>query len=87
MIINSTDGAVNSGFTGSKQPIIQNLGPANIYIGPYDDAETLFFSGLYLPAGAVYEFPATLVEGASVVYIYADADTGGTSDVRIINVG
>ena len=84
MIISPEDGAVNSGFSGSQQPIIQNLGPGNIWIGPFNDAETLYYTGLYLPIGSVYEFPATLVEGGKSVFIYADtADT----DVRIINVG
>lgn len=76
--------AVDSGFKGSQQPIIQNLGPGDIWIGPYSDAETLYYNGLLLPAGAVYEFPATLVEGATQVFITTEV-TG--TDVRIINVG
>lgn len=72
----------NSGFTGTQQPIIQNLGPGNLYIGTSN--ADLSNNGLYLPAGAVYEFPATLVEGAGTIWLLADvADT----DVRIINVG
>jgi hypothetical protein len=84
MILNSSQGAVDTGFTGSQQPIIQNLGPGIIYIGPMNDAETLYFNGLKLVVNAVYEYPTTLVEGANKVYIYADADN---TDVRIINVG
>lgn len=82
MIINIADGAVDSGFKGSQQPIIQNLGPGNIYIG--SDPTDLLNNGLYLPAGAVYEFPATLVDGSGKVYIYTDTDL---TDVRVINVG
>lgn len=73
---------VDTGYTGSQQPIIQNLGPGNIYIGT--SSANLSTTGLYLPAGAVYEFPATIVEGAGQVWIEADA---GSTDVRIINVG
>ena len=31
MIIYEEDGAVDTGFTGSQQPIIQNLGPGDIH--------------------------------------------------------
>ena len=81
-MILSANTPVNTGYTGSQQPIIQNLGPGNIYIGT--SSANLSTTGLYLPAGAVYEFPATIVEGAGQVWIEADA---GSTDVRIINVG
>jgi len=84
MIISPSDNAVDSGYEGSQQPIIQNLGPGNIYLGPMNDAETLYYTGLKLPVGAVYEYPATLVEGGKKVFLYAD-EIG--TDVRIINVG
>jgi hypothetical protein len=32
MVITEAAGAVNTGFTGSTQPIIQNLGPGSVYI-------------------------------------------------------
>jgi hypothetical protein len=72
----------NSGFSGTQQPIIQNLGPGNLYIGT--SSTNLSTTGLYLPAGAVYEFPATLVEGAGAIWLEADAPD---TDVRVINVG
>lgn len=84
MIINEIDGAVNTGFSGSQQPIIQNLGPGDIHFG--NTTTDLPNVGLYLPAGAVYEFPATLVEGASKVYIQV-CMAGISADVRILNVG
>jgi hypothetical protein len=84
MIINIADGAVDSGFNGSQQPIIQNLGPGIVYIGPWDNAEALTGLGLKLVVNAVYEYPATLVEGANKLYVTTDANS---TDVRIINVG
>jgi hypothetical protein len=84
MIINIASGAVDSGFTGSQQPIIQNLGPGTIYIGPFNSAEALIGIGLKLVPNAVYEYPTTLVEGADKVYIATDTNS---TDVRIINVG
>lgn len=74
--------ATNSGYGNSQQPIIQNLGPGNLYIGT--SSTNLASEGIYLPAGAVYEFPATLVDGPGQVWLQADADN---TDVRIINVG
>ena len=84
MIINETDGAVDTGFSGSQQPVIQNLGPGDIHIGtsPIDLVNT----GLFLPVNAVYEFPATLVEGAGKVFIQV-CTSGISADVRIMNVG
>jgi hypothetical protein len=82
MIINPSDGAVNTNLTGGVQPIIQNLGPGNLYVGrSFNDLAT---QGIWLPAGAVYEFPAELANSGGTVWIQAD---GGTADVRILNVG
>lgn len=84
MIIYEIDGSVDTGFTGSQQPIIQNLGPGDIHFG--NTNTNLLTNGIYLPAGGVYEFPATLVEGAGKVYIQV-CTLGVSSDVRILNVG
>ncbi len=84
MIINELDGPVNSGFTGSQQPIIQNLGPGDIHIGTSDT--DLISNGLFLPVGAVYEFPATLVEGGHALWLQV-CTAGVEADVRILNVG
>jgi hypothetical protein len=72
----------DSGYSGSQQPIIQNLGPGVLYIG--SNGTDLENTGLYLPAGAIYEYPATLVNGAGSVWLLATLDT---VDVRIINIG
>jgi hypothetical protein len=84
MIINEAAGAVDTGFTGSQQPIIQNLGPGAIYLNTTN--QNVLTSGLYIPSGGVYEFPATLVEGGNKVFV--QVGTGQVSaDIRIINVG
>jgi hypothetical protein len=82
MILTTAQGTINTGYSGSQQPIIQNLGPGNLYIGTTNN--DLASNGLFLAAGAVYEFPATLVEGGNAVYLLA---SGGNCDVRILNVG
>jgi len=84
MILTTANVAVDSGFTGTQQPIIQNLGPGIVYIGPWNNATTLTSDGLKLAVNAVYEFPATLVEGPAKVYITTDTNS---TDVRMINVG
>jgi hypothetical protein len=84
MIINENQGAIDTGYDGSNQPIIQNLGPGDINFGSSNG--NLLTNGLLLPAGGVYEYPATLIEGANKLWI--QVIVGGVSaDVRIINVG
>ena len=82
MNITTAQGAYNTGYTATMQPIIQNLGPGTLYIG--QTSSSLTTEGLQLPVGGVYEFPKTLVEGAGEVWIQAST---ATCDVRIINVG
>jgi hypothetical protein len=84
MIIYEETGPVDTGFSGSQQPIIQNLGPGDLHFGT--SPEDLIENGIFLPAGAVYEFPATLSQGAGKVFIQV-CTSGVSSDVRIINVG
>lgn len=69
-------------FNKNSRPIIQNLGPGDLYLGT--GPEALATVGLKLPVNAVYELAATLVEGAGQVCLLADGDD---CDVRIINVG
>lgn len=82
MNLSVEDGAVKLNFSSDSQPIVQNVGPGDLYLGTTGD--DLIATGLFLPPFAVYEFPATLVDGAGAVWIQADGDT---CDVRIINVG
>lgn len=69
-------------FKNADRPIVQNLGPGTLYVGT--SPTSISTVGLKLPINAVYELPATLMEGAGALYLYA---SGGTCDVRIINVG
>jgi len=82
MVITTAQGAVNSGYTGTQQPIIQNLGPGTLYVGT--SSADLTTTGLYLPAGAVYEWPKVVQDGSGAIWMQA---SGGNCDVRIINVG
>ena len=84
MIIYEEQGPVDTGLSGSVQPIIQNLGPGDIHFS--NSNVDIVGTGIYLPAGAVYEFPAILVDGALKLWI--QVCLGGVSaDVRILNVG
>jgi len=69
-------------FTGTMRPVIQNLGPGDLYLGTNNTNLTTV--GIKLPVNAVYEIPAVLSEGASQIWLAA---SGGNCDVRIINVG
>jgi hypothetical protein len=69
-------------FNKDSRPIVQNLGPGTLYLGT--SPSNLPTVGIELPEAAVYELPATLVEGAGRIYLRA---VGGDCDVRIINVG
>jgi hypothetical protein len=82
MVITTAQGAYNTGYTATMQPIVQNLGPGILYVGT--SSTDLTTEGLQLPVGAVYEFPRNLVDGAGQVWIQA---SGANCDVRIINVG
>ena len=82
MILTTAAGIIDTGFSGTNQPIIQNLGPGVLYVGPY--STDLGTKGLRLPVNAVYEYPKTLVEGDAKVYIQA---IGDSCDVRMMNIG
>lgn len=82
MIIIPEDGSVNTGFAGTQMPIIQNLGPGDLYVGV--EPGNLPNTGLYLPAGAVFELPRVVQEGIGAVWVQAVNDQ---CDVRILNVG
>ena len=69
-------------FAGTMRPVIQNLGPGDLYLSTNNTNITT--TGLKLPINAVYEIPAVLNEGAAQVWLAA---SGGNCDVRIINVG
>ena len=82
MILTNEDGTVNTGFGGAQQPLIQNLGPGTLYVS--DSHTDIISKGVVLPAGAVFELPSTMVNGAAQIYVRAYGDT---CDVRMLNVG
>jgi hypothetical protein len=81
MILSNGD-SYKTEYEGDAQPIIQNLGPGVLYIGSTNDS--LATKGLQLPVGAVYEYPARLVDGGGYVWLLASGDN---CDVRLQNVG
>lgn len=82
MEITVAAGVVDSGFTGTTAPVVQNLGPGDLFI--YNKNTNVTTEGIYLPPFAVYEFPQVVVEGPGAIYLQA---LNGTCDVRIMNVG
>lgn len=74
--------AVNvTGVSGRGRPIIQNLGPGDIFFDsePGVTADT----GVMLPVGAAYEFSGTISSETGLSVIATEADT----DVRVIVMG
>ena len=69
-------------FNAASRPVIQNLGPGTLYIGT--SATGITTKGIQVVTDAVYELPATLVEGSGKIFIAASGDS---CDVRILNVG
>lgn len=65
---------------GSETPVIQNLGPGDVYIG---GADVTVANGFKLLPGAVYEYPRDLSQGAGRIHLIASVD----SDVRVLVVG
>lgn len=66
----------------SVTPVLQNLGPGNVY---WDgDPNVSATTGFKLTPNAAYEFARDLNQGAGSVYLVADAVN---TDVRIVSVG
>lgn len=69
-------------YKGHVTPMIQNLGPGNVYFDAAPDVS--ISTGLMMTPGAVYEFPRDLSDGGGFIWLVADQDD---CDVRIIRVG
>ena len=85
--INTSDAAAMAAnnlpaFTGSMRPVIQNLGPGDLFLST--NGTNITTVGIKIPVNAGYEVPAILTEGAGQVWLAA---SGGNCDVRILNVG
>lgn len=74
--------AVSLGLDSSSTPVIQNLGPGNVYIDSTDQVTTS--TGLKLGVGDVYEFLRDLNQAGGEIFLVADA---GNTDVRYVVVG
>jgi hypothetical protein len=69
--------AVELDTTSFRNPVIQNLGPGQLY---FDWVPVTAATGFKLMVGAVYEFPRTMPRGHKV-YLIASAPN---TDVRVI---
>lgn len=69
-------------ITGDRaRPLIQNLGPGNVYVDTDGDVDA--DSGFFLVPNAVYEF-STAGGNNSGIWVVADA---ADTDVRVIGIG
>jgi hypothetical protein len=82
MTLTTAEGAVDTGYAGTNRPVIQNLGPGDLFVG--NVSSTLLTEGIKLVPNAVYEFPENVVEGPGKIFIQANGDT---CDVRLLNIG
>ena len=81
--ITVTTSAVNLPFGDKARPLLQNLGPGDIYFAP-DDAVSVNY-GFKLPPGMGYEFPDNLGYGSGWMQVWVISTS--TSDLRIGSVG
>lgn len=65
---------------GRARPVIQNLGPGDIYIDTDGDVDA--DSGLKLVPNAVYEFPTS--GSLSEIWVVATAEN---TDIRVVGMG
>jgi hypothetical protein len=69
-------------YKGHVTPMVQNLGPGNVYFDA--DQNVSASTGIQMQPGAVYEFPRDLSDGGGFIWLVADQ---AGCDVRIIRVG
>lgn len=70
------------GVADRSRPVIQNLGPGNVYLDTDGDVDAL--SGFRIAAGGVYEFPTSGASSPRGIFMVADA---ANTDVRIVGMG
>lgn len=73
--------AIQISAVGRQKPILQNLGPGDLYLGEND--EVTADNGLKLGAGAVFEFSSAISMDDGLWVIASEADT----DVRYMLLG
>lgn len=69
-------------YKGHVTPMVQNLGPGNVYFD--NDPTVSADTGVMMVPGAVYEFPRELAVGGGGVWLVADQVD---CDVRAMRVG
>lgn len=86
MVIKVTVGvtAVQLPFGEADRPVVQNLGPGDVYLG--DGPTVSANNGIKLEPGVGYEFPNTLKKISDWKGVWVIASEAGT-DVRVANVG
>jgi hypothetical protein len=67
---------------GNTRPMMQNLGPGDIYFDNKPDVTPE--TGIQMAVGAIYEYPTDLQRGGGFVYMVSDQDN---TDLRYITVG
>lgn len=77
MIVDSTPVAVAT--ANAQYPVIQNLGPGDVYLGTVSTVNAS--TGLKLPQGLVYEVP-NMARRAGRLYLVSDT----SADVRVLAV-
>jgi hypothetical protein len=83
MILLAASLAVDSGLNMASRPLIQNLGPGALYIGPSSISATLLTDGISIPANGSFKFPPRAVDTAGRE-IFMQAATGTQCDVRLL---
>lgn len=73
--------AVSLGVAQSVTPVIQNLGPGNLYLG---NSAVATSTGFKITPGSAYEFPRHLSYGVGALWAVADQVN---TDVRILQIG
>lgn len=73
--------AVPLGLEGTVTPVIQNLGPGDLYLG---GADVTVADGFKLAPNAVYEYPRDLGQGAGKIHLVSSM---ANTDVRVLVVG
>lgn len=67
---------------GRSRPMMQNLGPGNIYFD--NNIDVSVETGVMMAVGSVYEFPDDLQRGGGLIWFVADQDD---CDLRFMSVG
>lgn len=68
-------------FIGRVRPVIQNLGPGDLYVDT--DTEASIEGSIKIAVGVIWEFQAAIGEGDTLSLVATQEDT----DVRLMGMG